>query len=114
MAQYDFYGVFLPVFAAFARSRYNKISLFLTGVFSHGRNRFPRAVEYLHKGEIDPPAIDPAKFQSADAADVASSEPAEPGREVRCPGLSEYRSRKENLELGIPVAEEKWAEVLAM
>ena len=68
-------------------------------------------------------AIDPAKFQSADltdavidaiAADVASSEPAEPGREVRCPGIGEHRSRKENMELGIPAAEEKWAEVLAM
>ena len=68
-------------------------------------------------------AIDPAKFQSADltdavidaiAADVAASEPAEPGREVRCPGMGEHRSRKENMELGIPVAEEKWAEVLAM
>ena len=68
-------------------------------------------------------AIDPAKFQSADltdavidaiAADVASSEPAEPGREVRCPGMGEHRSRKENMELGIPIAEEKWAEVLAM
>ena len=141
----------------------------LAGVFSHGLNRFPRAVEYLRKGKIDPAAIeetrrmlpigywkgsglsilldmiatlltnansvamigtfgdevgltqimiaiDPAKFQSADvtdaiidaiAADVTSSDPAEPGREVRCPGLSEYRSRKENLELGIPVAEEK-------
>ena len=45
---------------------------------------------------------------------VASSEPAEPGREVRCPGMGEHRSRKENMELGIPVAEEKWAEVLAM
>lgn len=40
--------------------------------------------------------------------------PAEPGREVRCPGMGEHRSRKENMELGIPVAEEKWAEVLAM
>lgn len=48
------------------------------------------------------------------AADVASSEPAEPGREVRCPGMGEHRSRKENMELGIPIAEEKWAEVLAM
>lgn len=36
------------------------------------------------------------------------------GREVRCPGMGEHRSRKENMELGIPVAEEKWAEVLAM
>lgn len=90
----------------------------LAGVFSHGLNRFPRVVEYLRKGEIDP-----AKFQSADltdavidaiAADVAASEPAEPGREVRCPGMGEHRSRKENMELGIPVAEEKWAEVLAM
>ena len=44
MAQYDFSGVFLPVLAAFARSRYNKISL------------FSRAVEYLRKGEIDPAA----------------------------------------------------------
>lgn len=68
-------------------------------------------------------AIDPAKFQSADltdaiidtiAADVASSEPVEPGREVRCPGMGEHRSLRENMELGIPVAEEKWAEVLAM
>ena len=56
MAQYDFSGVFLPAPAAFARRRYNKISLLLTGVFSHGLNRFPRAVEYLHKGEIDPAA----------------------------------------------------------
>ena len=45
---------------------------------------------------------------------LASSEPAEPGREVRCPGMGEHRSRKENMKLGIPVAEEKWAEVLAM
>ena len=33
---------------------------------------------------------------------------------LRCPGMGEHRSRKENMELGIPVAEEKWAEVLAM
>ena len=68
-------------------------------------------------------AIDPTKFQSAEAtdaivdaiaADVASSQPVTEGAEVRCPGLGEYRSRKENLELGIPVAEEKWNEVLAM
>ena len=48
------------------------------------------------------------------ASDVASSEPAEPGREVRCPGMGEHRSRRENLALGIPVAEEKWAQLLAM
>ena len=28
----------------------------LAGVFSHGLNRFPRVVEYLRKGEIDPAA----------------------------------------------------------
>lgn len=28
----------------------------LTGVYSHGLNRFPRVVEYLDKGEIDPNA----------------------------------------------------------
>ena len=26
----------------------------LAGVFSHGLNRFPRVIEYLKKGEIDP------------------------------------------------------------
>ena len=68
-------------------------------------------------------AIDPTKFQTAAetdtivdaiAADVASSQPVKEGAEVRCPGMGEHRSRKENLELGIPVAEEKWNEVLAM
>lgn len=68
-------------------------------------------------------AIDPSKFQSVEttdaivdaiAADVASSQPVTEGGEVRCPGLGEYRSRKENLELGIPVAEEKWNEVMVM
>ena len=93
----------------------------LAGVFSHGLNRFPRVVEYLRKGEIDPAAeavctasFGPLNARHAIAADVAASEPAEPGREVRCPGMGEHRSRKENMELGIPVAEEKWAEVLAM
>lgn len=105
----------------------------LAGVFSHGLNRFPRVVEYLRKGEIDPAAeavctasfgamerwdgqrgFGPLNARHAMAADVAASEPAEPGREVRCPGMGEHRSRKENMELGIPVAEEKWAEVLAM
>ena len=28
----------------------------LAGVFSHGLNRFPRVVDYLRKGEIDPSA----------------------------------------------------------
>lgn len=68
-------------------------------------------------------AIDPAKFQDAAAtdaivdaiaADVASSVPEREGGEVRCPGMGEQRSRRENLELGVPVAEEKWNEVVAM
>lgn len=68
-------------------------------------------------------AIDPAKFQDASvtdaiadaiAADVASSKPEQEGGEVRCPGMGESRSRRENMKNGIPVAEEKWNEVLAM
>lgn len=68
-------------------------------------------------------AIDPAKFQDASvtdaivdaiAADVASSQPERKDGEVRCPGMGESRNRRENLEKGIPVAEEKWNEVLAM
>ena len=48
------------------------------------------------------------------AADVASSQPVIEGGEVRCPGMGEHRSRKENLELGIPVADTKWAELLSL
>lgn len=68
-------------------------------------------------------AIDPARFQDpsvtdaivdAIAADVAASKPEQEGGEVRCPGMGEHRSRRDNLEHGIPVAEEKWNEVLAM
>ena len=29
----------------------------LAGVYSHGLNRFPRVVEYLEKGEIDPDIV---------------------------------------------------------
>ena len=105
----------------------------LAGVFSHGQNRFPRVGEYRRKGESDPApeagctasfgamerwdghrGFGPLNARHAMARAVAASEPAEPGREVRCPGMGEHRSRKENMELGIPVAEEKWAEVLAM
>lgn len=68
-------------------------------------------------------AIDPSKFQDAAvtdaivdaiADDVASSKPEQEGGEVRCPGIGEHRSRRDHLENGIPVAEEKWNEVLAM
>lgn len=68
-------------------------------------------------------AIDPAKFQDASvtdaivdaiAEDVRGSEPANPDGEVRCPGEGVCRVRKEHMENGILVAEEKWNEVLAM
>lgn len=68
-------------------------------------------------------AIDPTKFQAASVTDdiiqtivedVKSSEPVSPEGEVRCPGEGVCRVRKDNLQNGIPVAEEKWNEVLAM
>ena len=68
-------------------------------------------------------AIDPAKFQGAAetdafidaiAASVAASEPVREGGEVRCPGMGEHRCRRDGMENGVPVAEEKWNEVLAM
>lgn len=68
-------------------------------------------------------AIDPTKFQEAAITDqiireitedVKSSEPVSETSEIRCPGEGEYRIRMENLEKGIPVAEEKWKEVLSM
>ena len=79
-------------------------------VFSHSC----RCVLVCSFRRLHCPALMPTAHLAHRAADVASSEPAEPGREVRCPGMGEHRSRKENMELGIPVAEEKWAEVLAM
>ena len=68
-------------------------------------------------------AIDPTKFQDAAAtdaiadvivADVMSSVPEKEGGKIRYPGQGEQLARKENLEQGIPVAEEKWNEVQAM
>lgn len=68
-------------------------------------------------------AIDPAKFQDASvtdsivdaiAADIKRAAPATEGGEIRCPGEGEQRARRDNLANGIPVAEEKWNEVLAM
>lgn len=68
-------------------------------------------------------ALDPSKFQDpavtdafidAIAADVAASQPVREGGEVRCPGVGEQRCRRDGLENGVPVAEEKWNQVLAM
>lgn len=50
----------------------------LSGVYSHGLNRFPRVVSYLEKGEIDPrlpaPSASPAwAVWSAGTATAASA-----------------------------------------
>ena len=79
----------------------------------------PELLEKLRRaldiaGEHVQTAAETDTIVDAIAADVASSQPVKEGAEVRCPGMGEHRSRKENLELGIPVAEEKWNEVLAM
>ena len=68
-------------------------------------------------------AIDPTKFQSAEITDaiinaitedVKASTPINEGEKVRCPGEGDWKRRQENRANGIPVAEEKWNEVLAM
>ncbi|MBR2275156.1 MAG: 3-dehydro-L-gulonate 2-dehydrogenase [Lachnospiraceae bacterium] len=68
-------------------------------------------------------AMDPSKFQSdtitddiitAIAEDIKSSVPEKEGGEIRLPGERELKIRKENLQNGIEVVEEKWAEVQAM
>lgn len=67
-------------------------------------------------------AIDPSKFNSSEltdsiinaiVSDVKSSEPEKPGADIRCPGEGEHAARRDNLANGIPVAEEKWNEVLS-
>lgn len=68
-------------------------------------------------------AIDPSKFNDSQTtdrivndliADIRSSEPVEEGKPVRYPSEREMNTRKENMELGIPVIEEKWNSILAM
>ena len=68
-------------------------------------------------------AIDPCKFNDTEItdrivdeliADLKSSIPIEEGTEVRYPAEREFKTRKENMELGIPVIEEKWNSILAM
>ena len=68
-------------------------------------------------------AIDPAKFNDAETtdrivdelvADIKSSIPAREGGKVFYPGEIEINNRKENMENGIPVIEEKWNAIRAM
>ena len=68
-------------------------------------------------------AIDPSKANTPEVTDeivngivedVKKSIPVKEGSEVYYPGELELKSMKENMELGIPVVEEKWNEVLAM
>lgn len=68
-------------------------------------------------------AIDPGKFNSSSKTDgiideiirdIKSSVPEKEGGEVFYPGELELKNVKENRELGIPVIEEKWNEVLGM
>lgn len=68
-------------------------------------------------------AIDPSKMNSVELTDeivngivedVKASIPAKEGAEVLYPGEPELKNRRDYLENGIPVVEEKWNEVLAM
>lgn len=68
-------------------------------------------------------AIDPGKFNDTATtdriveeiiADVKGSVPAKEGEPVRYPGERELKARRDNLAKGIPVVEEKWAQVLAL
>ena len=68
-------------------------------------------------------AIDPSKFQDSSVtdgivdelvADIKSSEPIKEGGQVFYPGEIEINTRRDNMENGIPVIEEKWESVLAM
>lgn len=68
-------------------------------------------------------AIDPCKFNDTETtdrivdelvADIKSSIPIEEGKGVRYPAERELATRKENMELGIPVIEEVWNSILAM
>jgi 3-dehydro-L-gulonate 2-dehydrogenase len=68
-------------------------------------------------------AIDQTKFNDTETADrivdeliadIHSSEPVREGGKVLYPGERVINTRKDNLENGIPVIEDKWNEVLAL
>ena len=68
-------------------------------------------------------AIDPNKFNDAGTtdrivdelvADIKSSVPAQEGGKVFYPGEIEINTRKDNMENGIAVIEEKWDAIRAM
>lgn len=68
-------------------------------------------------------AIDPAKFNRPSLTDEITSKivddlhgsiPINPNNAVRYPGEREYKTRVENTEIGIPVNEDKWNEILAL
>ncbi len=68
-------------------------------------------------------AIDPTKFNDVDTTDrivrelkedLASSIPVREGESVRYPGQRDLATRRENLEKGIPVVEEKWKQLLEL
>jgi 3-dehydro-L-gulonate 2-dehydrogenase len=68
-------------------------------------------------------AIDQTKFNDTETTDrivdelikdIHSSEPVKEGTKIRYPGENVINTRKDNLENGIPVIEEKWNEVLGL
>lgn len=65
-------------------------------------------------------ALDPEKFGGQArlveeiVENIHRSVPVTPGGEVRCPGEGEHQTRRENLELGVPVDPGKWQQLLEM
>ncbi len=68
-------------------------------------------------------AIDPGKANTVEltdqivddiVGDVKASIPEKEGGQVYYPGELELKSIRENMELGVPVIQEKWEQVLAM
>jgi 3-dehydro-L-gulonate 2-dehydrogenase len=65
---------------------------------------------------IDPKGLGVDQMNAtADAmiANLRAAEPAEAGKPVRYPGEQTLRVRQENLELGVPVEEDLWKQLLA-
>ena len=67
----------------------------LSGVYSHGLNRFPRVVEYLEKGEIDPDIVGSGRAgtartrrKSLPAPSALTPHRAFPPCHVRCKAVS--------------------------
>ena len=81
----------------------------LDGIYSHGINRFPRVVEYLDKGEINPSVLPVLDRSSGSAGTVPEPVAGNSGNDLPGSVLRSKRLRFKVKEIIHKVITRKWA-----